>query len=125
MDVHFYTISVPTFLRHLHLTSYIPYIAVPATMVPTLHLSSYIPFTAVPIFLRLQFLHSLHWFLHLHLSFYIPYTAVHTFLTMAPTSDPHRSPNSVDYHKDSGQIRGLFSHPSQALMAYNESGPRS
>jgi hypothetical protein len=40
-------------------------------------------------------------------------------------SDPHRSPNSVDCHIDRGPLRGLLSHPSQALMACNESGPRT
>ena len=30
------------------------------------------------------------------------------------------------YHQiDGGKFRGLFSHPSQAVMAYNESGPRT
>jgi hypothetical protein len=40
-------------------------------------------------------------------------------------SDPHRSQNSVDCHIDRGPLRGLLSHPSQALMACNESGPRT
>jgi hypothetical protein len=29
------------------------------------------------------------------------------------------------YHIDRGPLRGLFSHPSEALMACNESGPRT
>jgi hypothetical protein len=37
----------------------------------------------------------------------------------------HRSQNSVDYHIDRGRLRGLFVNPSRALMAYNESGPRT